>query len=66
MTQTSRIEIGARREPQCPACVAELANWAQGGYHLSCRSCEVLAVAASTIAARQAFYASIAAEARLS
>lgn len=40
----------------CPACRAALAAWERGGHHLSCRACEVRAVAGGSIAARAAFY----------
>lgn len=43
----------------CPACVAAREVWRRDGHHLSCRSCEVRAVACASPAARHAFYAAL-------
>ena len=47
----------------CTLCDVARASWARGGYHLSCRACEIRAVADEPIAARQAFYSRLVAEA---
>lgn len=48
----------------CPACVDELNRWARGGHHLTCRACELDAVAAPS-GDRAAFYARLAQLARV-
>jgi len=47
----------------CTLCDVARANWASGGYHLTCRACEIRAVSTGTIAARQTFYSRLVAEA---
>ena len=56
--------LAATSRVPCARCDAARANWARGGYHLSCRACEIRAVANRPIAARQAFYSRLVAEAR--
>jgi hypothetical protein len=51
----------ASRTP-CAQCDVARASWATGGYHLSCRGCEIRAVVNESIAARQAFYSGLVAE----
>lgn len=60
----SAASAGDDDAPPCAACATARAAWLQGGPHLSCRACEIRAVAESSTDARHAFYAALVAEAR--
>lgn len=64
LTPRTLEEAAAVRRPPCTACEAVRSAWARGGWHLSCRACEVSAVTGSPVQVREAFYRRLVADAR--
>ena len=63
LSEPSPELLEAVARTRCASCDIARANWAGGGYHLSCRACEIRAVADEPISSRQAFYYRLMAEA---
>ena len=63
LSAPSRELLKAAGRIACVPCDVARASWACGGYHLTCRACEIDAVSSETIAARQTFYSALMAQA---
>ena len=53
LSEPSPKLLDAATRIACSPCNVALANWASGGYHLSCRACEIRAVADEASAASE-------------